>query len=88
MLDPAAVFGMLFGSDVFEDYVGQLALASLASVEVEENTEDRTQQVRDKMRVYSSTGVLRMSILLYNLLKISYPYLMCRHDKKKGKKNS
>lgn len=88
MLDPSTVFGMVFGSDLFEDYVGQLALASLASVEVEENTEDRTQQIRDKMRVCSSTGVLKMSSVLNNLLKTSCPYLMSRHYKKKGKKSS
>ncbi|KAF2301878.1 hypothetical protein P3X46_000957 [Hevea brasiliensis] len=72
MLDPGAVFGMLFGSEFFDDYVGQLALATLASVEIEEDTQDaeiRKQRVQEKMKELQKEREIKLVTILKNRLE-------------------
>ncbi|CAI0625377.1 unnamed protein product [Linum tenue] len=40
MLDPTAVLALLFGSELFEDYIGHLSVASMASSELAAETEN------------------------------------------------
>lgn len=52
IIDPAAIFAMLFGSELFEDYIGQLAMASMASLDVFTESEPvDPKKLQDKMRV-------------------------------------
>lgn len=50
MLDPTAVFALLFGSELFEDYIGHLAVASMASTELAGES-DNPEKVHDKLKV-------------------------------------
>ncbi|KAG7590415.1 DNAJ-containing protein X-domain [Arabidopsis suecica] len=49
MVDPTAVFALLFGSELFEDYIGHLAVASMASTQIASEIET-PDQFQDKLK--------------------------------------
>lgn len=49
MLDPTAVFALLFGSELFEDYIGHLAVTSMASSELA-GENDNSEQVHNRLK--------------------------------------
>ncbi|KAL4567546.1 hypothetical protein LXL04_023133 [Taraxacum kok-saghyz] len=65
VVDPAAVFGMLFGSDQFEDYIGQLYMAAIQSVELEKG---QVPEIR-KMKEFEKERETKLITLLKNRLR-------------------
>ena len=56
IIDPAAIFAMLFGSELFEEYIGQLAMASMASMDIfGEGEQFDAKKLQEKMRVHIYT---------------------------------
>ncbi|KAG8377173.1 hypothetical protein BUALT_Bualt08G0000500 [Buddleja alternifolia] len=72
IIDPAAIFAMLFGSELFEEYIGQLAMASMASLDVFTEGEDfDAKKLQEKMRTVQKereeklAGILKDRLNLY-----------------------
>eukprot|EP00884_Botryococcus_braunii_P007339 jgi/Botrbrau1/16606/Bobra.0068s0034.2 len=71
MMDAGALFGMLFGSDVFVDYVGVLQMASLASISQEMNETQSADQeaIKAKLLVLQKERVDNLVKHLSHLLE-------------------
>lgn len=69
IIDPAAIFAMLFGSELFEDYIGQLAMASMASMDIfTEGEELDAKKLQEKMRVVQKEREDRLAQILIDRL--------------------
>jgi hypothetical protein len=51
ILDGAVVFTLLFGSELFEDYIGHLAMATMASSEMASGDNDNPEKLQDRLKV-------------------------------------
>ncbi|XP_051151042.1 chaperone protein dnaJ 10-like [Andrographis paniculata] len=72
MLDPTAVFALLFGSELFEDYVGHLAVASMALTEfsVESKGPDEIQErLKDVQREREEKLARKLRDFLYQYVR-------------------
>ncbi|KAK7385078.1 hypothetical protein VNO78_30785 [Psophocarpus tetragonolobus] len=67
MLDPMAVFALLFGSELFEDYIGHLAVASMASSELADETED-PDKLNEKLKAVQKEREERLARILKDYL--------------------
>ncbi|KAL5100985.1 hypothetical protein RYX36_005312 [Vicia faba] len=69
IIDPAAIFAMLFGSELFDEYIGQLAMASMASMDIFiEGEQFDTKKLQDNMRVVQKEREERLAEILKNRL--------------------
>ncbi|XP_056693777.1 chaperone protein dnaJ 10 [Spinacia oleracea] len=67
MLDPTAVFALLFGSELFEDYIGHLAVASMASSELI-SEHDNPERINEKLKAIQKEREEKLAVKLKDFL--------------------
>ncbi|XP_062158366.1 chaperone protein dnaJ 10 [Alnus glutinosa] len=67
MLDPMAVFALLFGSELFEDYIGHLAVASMASSELVGES-DNPEKLHERLKAVQKEREEKLARLLKSFL--------------------
>ncbi|XP_044511910.1 chaperone protein dnaJ 10-like [Mangifera indica] len=78
IIDPAAIFAMLFGSELFEEYIGQLAMASMASLDIfSEGEQFDAKKLQEKMRVVQKEREEKLATILRDRL---YKYVQGNKD--------
>ncbi|KAF8653700.1 hypothetical protein HU200_061810 [Digitaria exilis] len=71
IIDPAAIFAMLFGSELFEDYIGQLAMASMASLDnFGEDEHIDARKLQERMQTVQKEREEKLAEILKNRLHI------------------
>ncbi|PKA51112.1 Chaperone protein dnaJ 10 [Apostasia shenzhenica] len=69
IIDPAAIFAMLFGSELFEDYIGQLAMASMASLDIfTEGEQIDARKLQEKMKMVQKDREEKLADILKDCL--------------------
>ncbi|XP_058188896.1 chaperone protein dnaJ 10 [Rhododendron vialii] len=68
MVDPTAVFALLFGSELFEEYIGHLAVATMASSELSGEI-DNPEKVHDKLKAFQKEREEKLARTLKGLLQ-------------------
>ncbi len=61
-MDPTAVFGMVFGSDAFEEYIGQLQMAMMAGLTGEPDQEQTEQRLQVMQMVLLPSQLASLTI--------------------------
>ncbi|XP_020588053.1 chaperone protein dnaJ 10 [Phalaenopsis equestris] len=67
MLDSTSVFTLLFGSEAFEDYIGLLAVASMASIELN-NEHDHGEKLQERLKALQMEREDNLAQFLRNFL--------------------